>query len=137
MGTTLRPVGIWIVVIIVAVGVALAVGVVLTQRKRTADTAPTTEPAPAPRPPRPEPAPMTGLEEALNKATDRTGHTLADRLDAESDHVAQLRDTDDTGPLLRRALDSVDRRHDAPVDADAASTDSDADGDTPGANEPT
>jgi hypothetical protein len=32
---------------------------------------------------------------------------MRDRLDAESAHVEELRVTDDTGPLLRRALDHV------------------------------
>lgn len=133
MGTTLRPVGIWIVVIIVAVVVAVAVGVVLIRRRGGSDNTPT--PESAPRPPRPEPAPMTGLEEALNKATDRTGHTLADRLDAQTDHVAQLRDIDDTGPLLRRALDSVDEGEESPADDAPASAGGDA-ADTPGTDEP-
>lgn len=117
--------GIWIIVIIVAVVVAIAVGVVLMRRRGASDTAPAPEPPTTPRTPRPEPPPMTGLEEALNKATDRTGHTMADRLDAETDHVAELRETDDTGPLLRRALDSVDRGQDGPTDDTEGAPDTD------------
>ena len=50
---------------------------------------------------------MTGLEDALSSVTDRSGTSMRDRLDAESAHVDPLRDSDDTGPLLRRALDHV------------------------------
>lgn len=124
-----------ITIVVVAVVVAIAVGVVMMRRKRAVTAAPTPEPAVAPRTARPAPAPMTGLEEALNKATDRTGSTMADRLDAEQDHVDQLRQTDDTGPLLRRALDSVDRGHDAPVEGDPAPTAEGA-ADAPGPNDP-
>jgi hypothetical protein len=35
---------------------------------------------------------------------------MAARLDAEEAHVDDLRDVDDTGPLLRRALDHVTPR---------------------------
>ena len=79
---------------------------------------------------------MTGLEDALNKATDRTGHTMADRLDAESEHLDRLRQTDDTGPLLRRALDSVDRDQDASVGTDTAPDDPVAPDDTPDSERP-
>lgn len=113
-----------IAITVVIVVAAVVVGVVVMRRRGAADAGPAPE-APTPRTPRPEPAPMTGLEDALNKATDRTGSTLADRLDAEQDHVDQLRQTDDTGPLLRRALDSVDRGHDAPevANGDTSGTD--------------
>ncbi len=50
---------------------------------------------------------MTGLESALNQVVDRSGRSFADRLSAESAHVDELRVPDDTGPLLRRALDHV------------------------------
>jgi hypothetical protein len=98
-------VGIAIAIIIVA-AIALGVGVSLGLRRRKRRQAPL--PETSPRAPRPEPAPMTGLEDALAKATDRTGTTMRDRLDAESAHVDELRVTDDTGPILRRALDRVD-----------------------------
>ena len=110
--------GIVITIIVVVVVVAIVAGVVIARRKGSGTTP--AEPAPPPREPRPEPPPMTGLEDALNKATDRTGHSMAERLDAETDHVDQLRQTDDTGPLLRRALDSVDRPNDPPPTDDPA-----------------
>jgi hypothetical protein len=98
-------VGVVIAIVVVAV-IVVAVGVALGLRHRSRP-----EPAPpvAPsRPARPEPAPMTGLDDALAQVTDRSGISMRDRLDAESDHVEQLRATDDTGPLLRRALDQVE-----------------------------
>ena len=124
-----------IAIIVVVVVVAIVVGAVVMRRRSASTPAPTPDPPPVPRAPRPEPAPMTGLEEALNKATDRSGSTMADRLDAEQGHVDELRQTDDTGPLLRRALDSVDRSHDAPVDGDTAPAAESA-ADAPGPNDP-
>lgn len=55
----------------------------------------------------PAPPPMTGLEAALDQIADRSGRTLRDKLEAESAVVDDLRVPDDTGPLLRRALDRV------------------------------
>jgi hypothetical protein len=52
---------------------------------------------------------MTGLESALERVTDRTGRPIRERIDAEARHVDDLRVSDDTGPLLRRALDHVAR----------------------------
>jgi hypothetical protein len=50
---------------------------------------------------------MTGLESALEAVTDRSGRPIREHLDAETTHVDELRVPDDTGPLLRRALDHV------------------------------
>ncbi len=96
--------GIVIAIIVVAVIAVVAV-VALGLRHRSRP-----EPAPAapPRRARPQPAPMTALEDALAEVTDRSGTSMRDRLDAESDHVARFQVTDDTGPLLRRALDEVE-----------------------------
>jgi hypothetical protein len=90
-----------IVVVVIAIGVGLALG--LRRRSRPAPA-----PITPPRPARPAPAPMTGLEDALSQVTDRSGTTMRDRLDAETDHVDRFRVTDDTEPLLRRALDQVE-----------------------------
>jgi hypothetical protein len=99
-------VGVWIAVIVAAVVVVAVVVVLLLRRGRsTPPPAATAEPAP---PPKPEPAPMNDLEAALNQVTDRTGRPIRERIDAEASHVDDLRDPDDTGPLLRRALDSVE-----------------------------
>ena len=69
-------------------------------------------PSPSPRSSSP-PAPMTGLEAALAQVTDRDGRPIRDRLAAEAVHVDPLRDPNDAGPLLRRALDSVEH-HELP-----------------------
>jgi len=50
---------------------------------------------------------MTDLESALAQVIDSAGRPIRDRIDAESDNVDHLRVPDDTGPLLRRALDHV------------------------------
>lgn len=57
---------------------------------------------------------MTDLESALARVTDRDGRPIREKIDAESVHVDPLRDPEDTGPLLRRALDSV-ASHDDPA----------------------
>ncbi len=71
---------------------------------------------------------MSDLESALSQVTDSTGRPIKDHIDAETDHVDELRVPDDTGPLLRRALDHVAK----PADEDAQAPDpADADGDPP------
>ena len=54
-----------------------------------------------------EPAPMSDLEAALDAVADSSGRSMRDEIEAQSEQVDRLRDDDDTGPLLRRALDSV------------------------------
>ncbi len=89
-----------VVVIAVAIIVALAVmAVVLRRRRRAPDD------LPPPTAPRPEPPPMTGLESALDGVMGRDGRPLREAIDAEAGQVDDLRVPDDTGPLLRRALD--------------------------------
>ena len=108
------------IVVLIIVAAVIAVVVLATIRRRSrpdaaADPRPEPDGArPAPSPP--ESAPMTGLESALAEATDREGRPIRDRL--ESEHIDDLRVPDDTGPLLRRALDHI-----APDEpADPAST---------------
>lgn len=103
-----------LVAVIVVVVVAVVVGVSL-RRRRAGSADAVVVPA---RAPRPEPEPMTDLEDALAQVTDRSGTSMRDRLDSTA--VDELRITDDTGPLLRRALDHVDPAPDAPDAADAA-----------------
>jgi hypothetical protein len=57
--------------------------------------------------------PMTGLESALDQVMDRSGTKMRQKLEAEAPVVDELRQPDDTGPLLRRALDRVEH-HDEP-----------------------
>ena len=58
---------------------------------------------------------MTGLESALAEVTDRDGRPIGERIDAETQHVDDLRIPDDTGPLLRRALDHVEHPEPQPA----------------------
>lgn len=109
-------VGWWIAVVAVVIVVVVIVAVIARRRRATPETA---APPPASTPAAPPSTPMTDLESALAKVTDRDGRPIKDRIDAEAAHVDPLRDPDDTGPLLRRALDSV-AHHD-----DAASTETD------------
>jgi hypothetical protein len=112
---TLHVVGKLIVIIAVMMSVAVVVvllAVVLRPRlqsrsatdPKTADDA---MPDPPARRPIDPPAPMTGLESALAQATDRSGRPMREVIDDETTHVDDLRVPDDTGPLLRRALDHV------------------------------
>lgn len=95
---------VYLVVVMVLWVVAIAAAIVIRRRSRTATPKATNADSPPDRPAAP---PMTDLESALAKVTDRDGKTIRDRIDAESQHVDDLRVPDDTGPLLRRALDSV------------------------------
>ena len=109
------------------VAVAVVVALVLVLRRRGTPT-PAADPAP---PAPPEPPPMSGLESALSRVTDRAGRPIREHIDAETAHVDDLRVPDDTGPLLRRALDHVShadepKPHPAPTptaDADERDTD--------------
>lgn len=102
-----------LILILILVAVAVLVGaVLLIRRKRvapyqTSDLASPADTPDTPAPAAPGPAPMSDLESALAQVTDRTGRPIGDRIDAETEHVDELRVPDDTGPLLRRALDHV------------------------------
>ena len=104
----------WVIGLVVVIVVAIVVGAVLLRRRRssagtTGATAITDTPT---VPPPPADAPMTDLEAALAKATARDGRPISEHIDAETQHVDELRVPDDTGPLLRRALDHVEHHHD-------------------------
>jgi hypothetical protein len=106
--TTLTIVQLLIPIVVVA-ALGIAVGAFFLVRRRparSADTSGTTTVAP-PRPAPPTSIPMIDLESALAKVTDSAGRPIRDRIDAESGHIDELRIPDDTGPLLRRALDHV------------------------------
>jgi hypothetical protein len=92
-------------VIAIIVVLIIAIGAFAVRKRRSAVPV---EPATAVESSRPGPAPMTGLESALAQVTDRAGNPIRDRIEAESKHVDDLRVPDDTGPLLRRALDHVE-----------------------------
>ena len=95
-------------IIIIIAALILVVGVVVffaVRRRPHADVTPSqVVPLAKVRPPE---QPMMGLESALAQVTDRDGKPIRDRIDAAAGHVDELRVPDDTGPLLRRALDHV------------------------------
>jgi hypothetical protein len=93
-------------VVVVVGGVAFAV----TRRKRP-DAAATPQPSVAPA------APMMGLESALDQVMDRSGRKMRENLEAEAAIVDDLKTPDDTGPILRRALDRVERPAEQPPTA--------------------
>lgn len=94
-----------VLVIVIATAV-IGVAALLVLRRRSPTSPDTHTPGAAtPRRPPADETPMTGLESALDQITDSAGRTMRDRLDAETDVVDDLRVPDDTGPLLRRALD--------------------------------
>lgn len=100
--------GSWIAIIVIAAAAVIAVvAAALLLRRRRRSVPATADPTSSPRTPAPPARPMNGLESALAQVTDRDGRPIKERIDAESAHVDPLRDPDDTGPLLRRALDSV------------------------------
>lgn len=102
-------------VLVAVVVAAAAVAGVVVSRRRAGHVA-TAPPTTSPHRVRPTDVPMTGLESALSAVTDRDGRPIRDRIDAESGHVDELRVPDDTGPLLRRALDHVVPEPSQPAD---------------------
>jgi hypothetical protein len=61
-------------------------------------------------------APLTGLESALDEVTDRDGRKLREKIEAGT-VIDDLRVVDDSGPILRRALDHVEHVDHGRVDA--------------------
>jgi flagellar basal body-associated protein FliL len=108
--TTLTIVGYTVIIVLVLVVALAGAGVgamVAMSRKRSAAAAVALDAgrsrstiAPA--------APMTGLESALDQAMDRSGRKMREKIDAEAEIVDGLKSSDDTGPILRRALDRVE-----------------------------
>ena len=99
----------WIVVVVI-VAVIGVVGGILWSRSRTS-------PVPDPTPERTsrvsDPTPMTGLEVALDQVTDRSGKNMREKIEAGTG-IDDLIIPDDTGPILRRALDNVEHPEPAP-----------------------
>lgn len=111
----------WGLILLAAVVAVAVLAIVVTTnvaRKRRRATAPADDAGVRPVPTGPnsttrDAAPdadrtaRSGLEAALDDTVGRDGRTMRDALDAESDHVDQLRTPDDSGPLLGRALDQI------------------------------
>jgi hypothetical protein len=101
------------VAVVIAVLVVVGAGVTtLVVRKRRAAAALAEAEANRSRTTIAPSAPMTGLESALDQVADRSGTKLRQKLEAEAAIVDDLRVADDTGPLLRRALDRVEHPND-------------------------
>lgn len=94
---------VWMVAVIALV--LIAAGVVVWRLRGGASGGDSMLPPPVST--APEPAPMSDLEAALDAVSDSSGRSMRDEIEAQDDQIDQLRVDDDTGPLLRRALDSV------------------------------
>ena len=110
--------GSWVAIIVIAVIAVAGVAALAFRRRRSAAALTAAESSTTRRSAAAPAAPMTYLEAALAQVTDRDGRPIRERIDAESVHVVPLRDPDDTGPLLRRALDSVVQHDDGPAGED-------------------
>lgn len=125
---------VWVIGVVVLVVIAAFAVIVL--RRRSVMQARATAAAAGAASAAPDDPPMTGLESALAQITDREGRPIREHIDAETQHVDDLRVPDDTGPLLRRALDHVEQHDvghdvveppDAPADPAAETAPRDAD----------
>ena len=97
------------VAIVAVVVVAAILGWVLWRRRTAHPVAP--EPQRVTRVA--DAAPMTGLEAALDQATDRSGRKMREKIEGAT-AIEDLRVPEDTGPILRRALDQVEH-HEPPA----------------------
>lgn len=104
----------WIIVVIIVAVVAVA-GWWLWSRSRKA-AATTAPPAPERVSRVAEAAPMTGLEVALDQVTDSSGRKMRDNIETGT-AIDDLIVPEDTGPILRRALDNVENTEPAPAAA--------------------
>jgi hypothetical protein len=125
----------WVVVVVIVAVVGVA-GWWLWSRSRRRGAVP--EPTPARVSRVTDPTPMTGLEVALDQVTDRSGRRMRDKIEGSTE-IDALIVPDDTGPILRRALDNVEQAEHAsppaaPDSAAEAATDDKACGESP-ANE--
>ena len=102
-----------VVIVLVAVALLALGGVKLARRSPAAAAEPAADPTRSSIPPA---VPMTGLESALDQVMDRSGRNMREKLEAEAPIVDSLKVTDDTGPVLRRALDRVEHVGDADGD---------------------
>lgn len=91
------------VVVVAVVVLAAVIGWALWRRSKAQQPSP--EPARATRVA--DAAPMTGLEAALDQVTDRSGRKMREKIEGTT-AIDDLRVPEDTGPILRRALDQVE-----------------------------
>jgi FtsZ-interacting cell division protein ZipA len=96
----------WIIVIAI-IALAAVVGWVLWSRSRKG-SAPASQPATERTSRVQDPTPMTGLEVALDQVTDRSGRNMREKIETGT-AIDDLIVPEDTGPILRRALDNVEQ----------------------------
>jgi hypothetical protein len=65
---------------------------------------------------------MTGLEVALDQVTDRSGKNMREKIETGT-AIDDLIVPEDTGPILRRALDNVEHPDPAPREGGAPADD--------------
>ncbi len=99
----------WIIVVVI-VAVVGVVGGMLWSRSRKS---PTPDPTPERISRVTDATPMTGLEVALDQVTDRSGKNMREKIETDT-AIDGLIVPDDTGPILRRALDNVEHPEPAP-----------------------
>ena len=107
----------WLIIVVI-VAVVVVVGWLLWARSRRA-AAPKSPPTPERVSRVTDTAPMTGLEVALDQVTDSSGRKMRDNIEAGT-AIDDLIVPEDTGPILRRALDNVEHPEPVPPVADAA-----------------
>jgi hypothetical protein len=96
----------WVVIGVVVAVVGVAVWILWSgsQKARVAAS----HPAPERESRVTDATPMTGLEVALDQVTDRSGRNMRDKIESGT-AIDALIVPDDTGPILRRALDNVEQ----------------------------
>jgi hypothetical protein len=98
----------YLIAIVPVIVIAAVVGWVLWRRSRAQPASP--EPQRTTRVV--DAQPMTGLEAALDQATDRSGRKMREKIEGTT-AIDDLRVPEDTGPILRRALDQVEHTESA------------------------
>ena len=101
----------WIVVVVIVAVIGVVGGVLWSRSRKSAASAPDPTPERVSRVT--DATPMTGLEVALDQATDRSGKNMREKIETDT-AIDDLIVPDDTGPMLRRALDSVEHPEPAP-----------------------
>jgi hypothetical protein len=101
----------WIVVVVIVAVVGVVGGVLWSRSRKSAASAPDPTPERVSRVT--DATPMTGLEVALDQATDRSGKNMREKIETDTE-IGDLIVPDDTGPILRRALDNVEHQEPAP-----------------------
>jgi hypothetical protein len=119
---------------IIGVAIVAVIGVVGWLLWSRSHKAPAAAPPPARTSRVSDPTPMTGLEVALDEVTDRSGRKMRDKIEGDT-AIDDLIVPDDTGPILRRALDNVEST-DPPAPGAPPEPAADAASAEPGGGEP-